>query len=104
MSDAGINTAAVRVESANDNVVDPDERRKDAHRRDQPKRRIAADREGETDDVGFARTPVAVEDGSSARHIDIARSPNVGGYQMLLTRNRVALRDEATLLRQERGS
>src|SRR5207302_7466762 len=77
MADAGIDAAAVRIEPANDDVVDPDERGENAHRADQPERRVAADGESQTDYVRFARAPVPVQDRSRARDIHVARSLNV---------------------------
>ena len=61
MTHAGINAAAVRIKTADDHVVDADERGEHTHRRDQPERGVTGDRESETDDVGFASAPVAVK-------------------------------------------
>ena len=83
MTDTRVNAAAIRVEPADDDVINPDERREDAHRRDQPKGGITADRKREADDIGLARAPVAIKNRGRARHIDIARSFNVGRYQKL---------------------
>ena len=74
MTDAGINTTAIRIEPADDDVVDPDERGQDAHRRDQPERRVTANGERQADDVRFARPPVAVKNGRRARRVHIART------------------------------
>ena len=83
MTHAGVNAAAIRIKPADDDVVDPDERGQNAHRGDQPERRVAADGKSQADDVGFARAPVAVQNRGRARHIYIARSLNVGWDQIL---------------------
>src|ERR1044071_5761251 len=83
MTDAGIDAAAVRIEAADDDVVNSDERSENAHRPNQPERRVAADRERETDDVRFDRAPVPVQNGSRARDINVARSLNISCYQLL---------------------
>jgi hypothetical protein len=94
MSHTRVDTAPVRIKPADDHVVEADQRRKHAHRRDQPERCVAGDRERETDHVGFAGTPVAVQNRSPARHIHIARTFNVGWYQLIrLKRGRLARRD-----------
>src|SRR5438128_6814984 len=94
MSHTRVDTAPVRIKPADDHVVEADQRRKHAHRRDQPERCVAGDRERETDHIGFAGTPVAVQNRSRARHIYIARTFNVGWYQLMrLTRGRLARRD-----------
>ena len=41
MADAGVNAAAIRVESTDDDIVDTDQRREHAHRGDKPKRGVA---------------------------------------------------------------
>src|SRR5436190_2182013 len=96
MSHARINAAAVRIKTANDHVIDADQRGQHAHRRDQPKRRVTRDRKCETDDIGLARAPVAVQNGRRAFPIDIARTFNVGWYQLInSTQNEAHSRDEA---------
>jgi len=70
--DAGVDTAAVRIMAADYHVVNAHERGKQGHGGNEPKRRVARDGESEPDDVGFAGAPVAVEDGSGARPIDVA--------------------------------
>ena len=77
---ARIHAAAVRIKAADDHVIDADERGENAHGGDEPERCIAGNRECEADDVGFARAPVAVKNRGRARHIDIARAPNVSWY------------------------
>ena len=78
MTNACINATAIRVKPADDHVVDPDERRQDAHRGDQPKRGVTADGERQPNDVRFARSPVAVENRRRPRNVDVARTFNVG--------------------------
>src|SRR5256886_2693948 len=93
MPDGCINAAAVRVEAADDHVVEPDEGGEHAHRSDQPERGVAGNRKGEADHVGFAGAPVAVQNRRRARNIDIARSLNVCWYQLIrLKRDRLARR------------
>src|SRR5207247_1838501 len=81
MSHTRVDTAPVRIKPADDHVVEADQRRKHAHRRDQPERCVAGDRERETDHIGFAGTPVAVKNRRRALPIDIARTLNVRWYQ-----------------------
>src|SRR5438874_8373076 len=78
MTDARVNTAAVRVKTADDHVIDADERGQHTHQGDEPEGRVTCDGEGKTDDVGLARAPVTVEDSSRAFPIDIAWTFNVG--------------------------
>src|SRR3954470_21522011 len=61
MPDAGIDSATVRIEPANDYVINPDERGQNAHCGYKPERSITADGKGEADDIRFARAPIAVE-------------------------------------------
>src|SRR3954452_2173000 len=82
MSHTRVDAAAVRIEAADDHVIDPNQRDEHAHQRDQPERSIAGHRESEANDIGFARTPVAVKNCSRARHIDIARTLNISCYQL----------------------
>src|SRR6267143_4787792 len=96
MSHTRVNAAAVRIEAADDHVIDPNQRNEHAHQRDQPERSVTGNGKGETDHVGFARAPVAVQDRGRARHIDIARPLNVGWYQLInSTQNEADSRDEA---------
>src|SRR5438309_8178535 len=83
MPHAGINATAVRIKAADDHVVEADECSEHAHRRDQPKRTVAGDSERKPNDVGLARSPVAVQNGGRAFPIDIARTLNVGWYQLI---------------------
>src|SRR5947199_9099363 len=83
MPDGCINAAAVRVEAADDHVVEPDQGGEHAHRSDQPERGVACNRKGQADHVGLARPPVAVQNCRRARNIDIARSLNVCWYQLI---------------------
>ena len=78
MTHARINPAAVRVEAADDHIVQANERGEDAHQGDEPERGVASDSKGEADDVGFARAPVAVKNRGCARNVDVARTLNVG--------------------------
>src|SRR5947208_1150078 len=82
MPDTGIDAAAVGIKAANDQIVDADQRGQHAHCGDQPKRSVARNGERQADDVGFARAPVAVQNCGRALPIDIARSLNVGWYQL----------------------
>src|SRR5256714_10729766 len=101
MPDARVNAAAVGIETADDHVIDPDERGQHAHRGDEPKRGVTGDGKGETDDVGFARSPVAVQNRPRALPIDIARSLNVGWYQVIDS-NKAISRDEAPSFKRSR--
>src|SRR5438552_14625895 len=83
MPDGCIHTATVGVKPADDHVVDPDKRSQEAHRCDQPKRSITGDSKGETNHVGLARSPVAVQNRRRALPIHIARSLNVCWYQLI---------------------
>ena len=77
VADAGVNPAAVRIKTADDHVVDPDERGQHAHCCDQPKRTVPGNSKCESDDVGFARSPVAIKNGGGAFPIHVARPPDV---------------------------
>jgi hypothetical protein len=46
MPDAGIDAAAVGVEAADNDVIDPNERGEDAHRGDEPEGGVAPDSKG----------------------------------------------------------
>src|SRR5438067_12779475 len=83
MSHARVNAATVGVKTADDHVINADECGQYTHQGDEPKRGVTGDGEGKTDDVGLARAPVTVEDRSRAFPIDIARTLNVGRYQLL---------------------
>ena len=83
MPHAGINTSPVRIQAADDHVVDPDERGQHAHQRDQPERSVAGDGKRKTDDVGLARAPVAVKNRGRAFPVDIARTLNIRCDQKL---------------------
>src|SRR5204863_6339598 len=83
MAHTRVDTAPVRIKPADDHVAEADQRRKHAHRGDQPEGGVAGDRERETDDVGFAGTPVAVKNRRRALPIHIARTLNVRWYQFL---------------------
>src|SRR6266480_6578840 len=88
MSHTRVDAAAVRIEAADDHVIDPNQRDEHAHQRDQPERSIAGHGESEADDIGFARAPVAVKNRSRARHINITRTLNVSCYQLDSTQRR----------------
>src|SRR6266480_300783 len=83
MAHARINAAAVRIKTADDHVVEADQRGEHAHQGDEPERCVAGDGEGEANDIGFARAPVAVKNRRRARNIDVARTLNVGCYQLI---------------------
>src|SRR5207253_5245029 len=83
MPHARVNAAAVGVETADDHVVEANERGEHAHQGDEPERCVAGDGEGEANDIGFARAPVAVKNRRRARNIDVARTLNVGCYQLI---------------------
>src|SRR5881296_2606333 len=95
MPHAGVNAAAIGIKAANDHVVEADECREHAHRRDQPKRCVSGDGERKPNDVGLARPPVAVKDRSRALPIHIARSLNVCWYQLIRLKTKRHSRDEA---------
>src|SRR6266700_5141150 len=88
MPDTCINAAAVRVKTANDHVVQADQCSQHAHGSDEPERCVTGDCESEANDVGFARAPVTIKNRGRARHIDIARTPDVGWNQDYLIRKR----------------
>src|SRR5207248_9287080 len=92
MAYARVNAAAVGIKTANDQVVDPDESSKHAHRGDQPERSVTGNSEGEADDVGFARAPIAVQNRGRAFPIDVARTLNVGCNQSLTSMRHLARR------------
>src|SRR5437868_85324 len=101
MPHAGVDAAAVGIKTADHHVVETDQRGQHAHRRDKPKRSVASDRKRETDDVGFARAPVAVQNRRRALPIDIARPLNVGWYQFPDS-NKAASRDETPSFKRSR--
>src|ERR1700686_3592586 len=76
MPDARINAAAIRIEPADDDVIDSDERGENTHRADQPERRVARYGKRQADDIRFARAPVPVENRRRARDVHIARTFN----------------------------
>src|ERR1700730_12792457 len=79
MANAGVNSPSVRIMPADGHVIHADERHQHAHGQDQPERAVAGYRESQANDVGFARAPIAVENRSSSRRVDITRpsgSPN----------------------------
>src|SRR5437867_11501300 len=78
MTDARVNTAAIRVKTADDHVIDADERGQHTHQGDEPEGGVTCNGEYKTDDVGLARAPIAVEDRSGPFPIDIAWTFNVG--------------------------
>src|ERR1041384_4885119 len=73
MANARVNTAAIRVMPADDDVIDSDQRGEHAHRRDKPERTVTGDGKGKADHIGFARAPVTIKNGRSARRIDVSR-------------------------------
>ena len=95
MTDARVNTAAIRVKTADDHVIDADERGQHTHQGDEPEGGVTCDGEGKTDDVGLARAPVTVKDSSRAFPIDIARTLDVSWYQLLQPKTKRHSRDEA---------
>src|SRR5206468_9525307 len=101
MTHAGINTAAVWIEAANDHVVQADECGEDAHRRDQPERRVTGDGESQADHVSFAGAPVAVQNRGRALPIHIARTLNVS-WNQTFTPKRDSLARRAASLQQAR--
>src|SRR5437879_842363 len=84
MANARVNAAAVRIKTADDHVVEPDERSEQAHRRDEPERSVTGNSKGEPNDIGFARTPVTVKNGGGARNIDGSRTLNGRRDQLFL--------------------
>src|SRR5438067_10638515 len=95
MSHARVHAATVGVKTADDHVINADECGQYTHQGDEPKRGVTCDGEGKTDDVSLARAPVTVEDRSRAFPIDIARTLNVGRYQLLQLKTKRQSRDEA---------
>src|SRR5947208_17067969 len=93
MPHACVNAAAVGIKTTDHHVVETDQRGQHAHRRDQPKRSVASDRKREPDDVGFAHTPVAVQNRRRTLPIEIARSFNIMWYKFLNSTNACS-RDE----------
>src|SRR5438094_3035486 len=101
MPHAGINATAVRIKAADDHVVEADECSEHAHRRDQPKRTVAGDSERKPNDVGLARSPVAVQNRRRALPIHIARPLNVS-WDQIFTPKRDWLARRAVSLQQAR--
>src|SRR6266568_8574410 len=99
MAHTRVDSAAVRIQAADDHVVDADKGGENAHRGDEPERGITADGKGKADDVGFARAPIAVQNRGRARYIDIARTLNVGWYQFFDSNEAALARRSASLLR-----
>src|SRR5438132_6043174 len=91
MPHAGVNAAAVRVEAADDHVVEAHECSEHAHCRDQPERSVTGDRERKPNDVGLARPPIAIKDRRRALPVHIARSLNVCWYQLIRLKNEASL-------------
>ena len=67
MPNTRVNATAVWIKTADNHVVDPDERSEYAHRGDEPERCIAGDSERQPYDVGLAGAPVPVKNRSRAR-------------------------------------
>src|SRR5690349_9843813 len=74
MAHARVHAAAIRIMFADDDVVDADQRREDAHRGDEPKRTVARDSKGEADDVRFAGAPIAIKNRRRAWRVHVART------------------------------
>ena len=74
----GINAAAVGKMAANDDVVNPDQPGHGADREDDRQRGKARGEERQTDDVGLACAPVAVEQRGGAFPVDVARPMPAG--------------------------
>ena len=75
----GIDAAAIGEMRADDDVVVGDDRGQHADRQDDRQRRKAGRDEGEADDVGLARAPIAVEQRGGALPIDVARTMDASG-------------------------
>jgi hypothetical protein len=90
-----INTTAFRKVFADPNVIQTDQCREHADGEHKPKRTVHRQRKRDTDDVGFARAPIAIQQGGRAFPIDIARTLNVVWYQLVRLK-RGASRDEAS--------
>ncbi len=71
-----VDSAAFRESAADNHVVEPDESRQKANRQDDRKRRIAGGHEGQTNDIGLAGSPVAIEQRRGTLPIKISRSLN----------------------------
>src|SRR6266851_970318 len=102
MADARVNATAVGIQTADDHVVEADERGQHAHQADEPKRSVTSDGKREPDDVGLARAPVPIKNRRRALPIDITRSLDVSWYQLVSTQNEARSRDEAPHFKRSR--
>ena len=75
----GIHAAAAGEAAADDDVVEPDDEAQRADREDDGQRGKSHRGKSQTDDVGFARSPVAIEQCRSARPTEIAWTVNLHG-------------------------
>ena len=75
----GIDAAAVRKIPADDGVVVTDDGSQRADGEDDRERGKARGDEGETDDVGLARAPIAIKQSGGALPIDVAGAMSLGG-------------------------
>src|SRR6266480_3385360 len=93
MSHTGIDAATVWIEPTDHDIIRTHQCGQHAHGRDQPERRISGNGERKPNHIGLAGAPVAVKNRCRALPIDIARTFNVGWYQLIrLKRDRLARR------------
>ena len=71
MTHTRINTPAVRVMPADDDIINAHQRGEHAHRRDEPEGAVARDSKSQSDNVGFTRSPISIKDGRRSWRIHI---------------------------------
>ena len=74
MVDGGVDAASVRMKAADRNVIQGDQRGEDKHGREVPEAAVSGESEGDAQNVGNGRTPVAIEDGGAAEPPENARA------------------------------
>src|SRR5439155_23599285 len=79
LSSGRIDTAAVRKMRADNNVVETNDCRERAYREDDRKRRETSGDKCEAEHIGFARTPVAIEQRGRPFPVDVARTMHRSG-------------------------
>ena len=88
MPHTGVNAAAIGIQAADHDIVQTDQRGQDAHRGDEPERRVTRDGKRKADYVRFTRAPIAVQNRGGPFPIDIARPLNVCRYQLIFSLKR----------------
>ena len=73
----GIDATSFRKVATDDGVINSNKTGENADCQNDRKRGEAGGKEGEADDVGFARSPIAVKKGGGALPIDVTRAMNV---------------------------